>query len=304
MEQEITDFLHALTMEKGLAANTVAAYRNDLHQFLGFLRDAPRDFPTPQSWDHVRPLALQFYLLHVKERGYRETTVARKIASLRSFFNFLHTEGIVASNPCEGLASPKVGRALPKAIGIHEVDELLEQPKRRNGPEAKRDEAMLGLLAATGLRVTELVGLNLRDLSLETPHPYVRCFGKGQKERLIPIHAEVAERVEEYIHQTRPRLLRNLEQPALFLNRRGQRLTRQGLWLILKGYAKAAHMEGITPHTLRHSFATHMLQSEKINLRELQELLGHASISTTQVYTRMTNQRLHDVYDRAHPRAR
>jgi len=195
-----------------------------------------------------------------------------------------------------------VGRSLPKPISISQVRRLLEQPTKLSTPEAKRDSAMLALLYGSGMRVSELVSLNLGDV--DTAGDFVRCFGKGHKERLIPIYRQAALTVEEYVKGARPHLARNDEEKALFLNRRGDRLTRQGFWQILKGYAKSAELDaGVTPHTLRHSFATHML-SGGADLRSVQELLGHANISTTQVYTHLTSEHVRRTYEKSHPRAK
>jgi integrase/recombinase XerD len=210
-------------------------------------------------------------------------------------------EGNLKDNPTENLSSPSVGRSLPKPISVSQVRRLLEQPTKLSTPEAKRDSAMLELLYASGMRVSELVSLNLDDI---IDDGFVRCFGKGYKERLIPIYRQAALAVEEYVKEDRPRLVRNDDEKALFLNRRGDRLTRQGFWQILKGYARTAGLdEEITPHTLRHSFATHML-SGGADLRSVQELLGHANISTTQVYTHLTSEHVRRTYEKSHPRAK
>jgi integrase/recombinase XerD len=225
------------------------------------------------------------------------------VAAIRSFFGFLAAEGILANNPTEGLASPRVGKMLPKAITPNEVDELLEQPCKRSTPEAKRDRAMLELLYATGMRVTELVSLEVSSVNVDGKNPSVRCTGKGAKERIIPIHEQANEALTEYLTEARPLVVRNKNEKALFVNRRGDRLTRQGFWLILKGYAKAANLrDDVTPHTLRHSFATHMLRGG-MPLRHVQEMLGHANISTTQVYTHLASEHVREVYEKAHPRA-
>jgi len=242
------------------------------------------------------------YLLNLKERGYVATTQARKVAAAKSFFSFMVAEGNMKDNPTQNVGSPKVGRSLPKPISISQVRLLLEQPAKLSTPEAKRDKAMLELLYATGMRVSELVSLNLGDV--DTENGFVRCFGKGHKERLIPIYEQVALAVEEYIKETRSQLAHSPDEKALFLNLRGDRLTRQGFWQILKGYAKSANLGSeITPHTLRHSFATHML-SGGADLRSVQELLGHANISTTQVYTYLTTEHVRRTYEKSHPRAK
>lgn len=299
MRKSLNDFLAFMAVEKGASANTVAAYRNDLQQladFIGSSRGA-------SGWQSLDRTAIQDFILDLKQRGYTETSVARKVAAVRSFFAFLSAEGIVGTNPTEGLTSPRVGKSLPKAISPNEVDELLEQPARRATPEAKRDSAMLELIYATGMRVTELVSLDISNLNLDPRSPYVRCLGKGAKERTIPIHDQALEALVAYLEDGRPLLVRNKGEDALFVNRRGERLTRQGFWLILKGYAKAANLSSdVTPHTLRHSFATHMLRGG-MPLRNVQEMLGHANISTTQVYTHLTSDHVREVYERAHPRA-
>ena len=185
---------------------------------------------------------------------------------------------------------------------MREVDDLLEQPGRKNTPEARRDKAMLELLYATGLRVTELVSLDVVDIALESDPVTVRCMGKGERERILPLHQRAVDELRQYIFHVRPRLVRNGRESALFVNRRGERLTRQGFWLILKNYAREAHLdEAITPHTLRHTFATHML-SGGMPLRNVQDALGHASISTTQIYTHLTDEHKRSEYDKAHPR--
>jgi integrase/recombinase XerD len=299
MNDPLEEFLSFLSAEKGASNNTVAAYRNDIRQLATHI--TPKD--DGNRWQKVDRMVIQDFILDLKKRKYAETTVARKVAAIRSFFSFLESEGIISANPTEGLASPRVGKMLPKAISPNEVDELLEQPCKRSTPEARRDRAMLELLYATGMRVTELVSLDLTSLSLDPENAYVKCSGKGAKERIIPIHEQAVEAVQEYLEEARPRLVRNKNETALFVNRRGERLTRQGFWLILKGYARAANLqEDVTPHTLRHSFATHMLRGG-MPLRHVQEMLGHANISTTQVYTHLTTEHVREVYEKAHPRA-
>jgi integrase/recombinase XerD len=299
MENHLSTFLDFLSAEKGASGNTIAAYRNDLQQLAKYLKASG----DGKGWEKVDRVLIQDFILNLKERKYAETTVARKVAAIRSFFGFLSAEGILADNPTEGLASPRVGKMLPKAITPNEVDELLEQPCKRATPEARRDRAMLELLYATGMRVTELVSLDLANVSVDGKNPFVRCTGKGAKERIIPIHEQATEALAEYVNEARPLIVRNKNENALFVNRRGERLTRQGFWLILKGYAKAANLrDDVTPHTLRHSFATHMLRGG-MPLRHVQEMLGHANISTTQVYTHLATEHVREVYEKAHPRA-
>ena len=301
LKAAIDNFLTYLSVEKGFSENTTAAYRNDLSQLAGFVEaEAARRGYLPE-WRSFSRQGMLSYLLNLKERNYAATTVARKVAAAKSFFAFMVAEGVIKDNPTRDVGSPKLGKSLPKPITISQVRRLLEQPAKRSTPEAKRDRAMLELLYASGMRVSELVSLNLGDV--DTKGDSVRCFGKGHKERIIPIYRQAAMLVAEYT-EARSHLAHDDTKTALFLNRRGERLTRQGFWQILKGYAASAGLGvDITPHTLRHSFATHML-SGGADLRSVQELLGHANISTTQVYTHLTTEHIRRTYEKSHPRAK
>ena len=302
MKEEINSFLNYLTVEKGFSENTLDAYRNDLQQLASFAGEEAAKQGLIPSWVNFSRQAMLSYMLNLKERNYAATTIARKVAATRSFFGFLKSEGIVKTDPTENLSSPSVGKSLPKPITISQVRQLLEQPAKLNTVEAKRDKAMLELLYASGMRISELVGLNLGDVN--TDEGFVKCFGKGHKERIVPIYEQAARSVKEYIAETRPKLARKKDEAALFLNPRGDRLTRQGFWQKLKEYARAAGLgTRVSPHTLRHSFATHML-SGGADLRAVQELLGHANISTTQVYTHLTSEHVRRTYERSHPRAK
>ncbi len=302
MKQQIEDFLTFMSAEKNAAANTISAYRNDLDQFQQFLGSVGVN-GQESSLRRIDEPMLQEYIGVLRGRDYKDATVARKIAAVKSFFNFLTAEGVVPLDPTETLSTPRVGKSLPKALSVREIDELLEQPRKRSTPEAKRDKAMLELLYATGMRVSELVSLGLDSIELRNNRATVRCVGKGGKERLIPIHEQAVHSLRVYLQDARPELCRSRREKGLFINRRGERLTRQGFWLILKNYAKAANIAGdVTPHTLRHSFATHMLRGGA-PLRSVQELLGHANISTTQIYTQLSDEHVRRVYDHAHPRA-
>jgi len=299
---EINSFLNYLMVEKGFSENTKFAYQNDLHQLASFAEEEATRQGLMPSWANFSRQGMLSYLLNLKERGYVPATIARKVAATRSFFGFMVAEGIIKTDPTENMSSPSVGKSLPKPISISQVRQLLEQPAKLSTLEAKRDKAMLELLYASGMRISELVSLNLGDV--DTEGGYVRCFGKGHKERLIPIYEQAARSVKEYIEETRPKLARNKGDVALFLNPRGERLTRQGFWQKLKEYAKSANLDTqISPHTLRHSFATHML-SGGADLRAVQELLGHANISTTQVYTHLTSEHVRRTYEKSHPRAK
>ncbi|MBM3131746.1 MAG: site-specific tyrosine recombinase XerD [Chloroflexi bacterium] len=303
MNPAVESFLNYLSVEKGFSPNTISAYRNDLTQFTDFMesRLAPGGLAAG-GWQAADREALLAHILWLKERQYAPATVARKVAAVKSFFDFLVRERVVEKDPTENLASTKLGQSLPKTLSVEQVAEFLAQPAKHSTPEAKRDKAMLELLYASGMRVSELVSLDMDDVNLDDG--FVRCFGKGSKERMIPIHEQAIRDLKEYINEARPSLISEGE-AALFVNQRGKRLTRQGFWLILKNYAKSIGIEDeITPHTLRHSVATHLLHSGKMNLRELQEFLGHANISTTQIYTHLTDEHVRRVYEASHPRAK
>jgi integrase/recombinase XerD len=301
VDEYVAQFLNFLAVEKNASNNTIAAYRNDLAQFESHIESVTGR--TSDLWKTVSGEGVVAFVAELRNRAYKDATVARKVAAVKSFFGFLAAEGLVDQDPTEQLKSPQVGKSLPRALTPREVDELLEQPARRSTPEARRDRAMLELLYATGLRVTELVTLDLVDIALESDPVTVRCLGKGERERVLPLLQRPVEELRQYIFHVRPRLVRNRREPALFVNRRGERLTRQGFWLILKNYAREANLDkAITPHTLRHTYATHML-SGGMPLRNVQDALGHASISTTQIYTHLTDEMKRVQYDSAHPRA-
>src|SRR5829696_1011011 len=309
MHQDVERFLQVLEAERGFSVNTIFAYRNDLMQFLTFLGGGSADeggqgssddggigtvvatslmFPQVQSWDQLTDNDLTNYLLYLRSRKYASSTVARKMAAIKSFFNFLIAEGQLRGDPGARMTAPRVEIYTPRSITPAEVERLLEQPAKEGDtavrrPEAARDRAMLETLYATGMRVSELVALDCEDVNLL--ERYMRCAGRTARERQVPLRDSAVEAIDYYLFQARP-LLALREEDALFLNHRGNRLTRQGFWLILKSYAEKAEIADITPHTLRHTFATHAL-GRGANLREVQQLLGHVSISTTQVYRRM-----------------
>jgi len=303
VREGVRSFLNYLAVEKGYSQNTIAAYQNDLNGLADFAeKEAARQGEVP-LWANFNRQNMLSYQLDLKERGYVPTTLARKVAAARSFFAFLVAEGVIKNDPTENMSSPGIGKVLPKPISIEQVRRLMEQPAKLSTAEAKRDRAMLELLYASGMRISELVSLNMGDVNTDDDH-YVRCFGKGHKERIIPIYEQVARTVKEYIEGPRLQLARNKQEAALFLNARGERLTRQGFWQKLKEYARTAGLDTkISPHTLRHSFATHML-SGGADLRAVQELLGHANISTTQVYTHLTTEHIRRTYEKSHPRAK
>ncbi len=303
MSLAIENFLDFIAVEKGFSPNTLAAYKNDLNQFATYFEtELPKKGLAPDNWAAIDRDLLLGYIVNFKERNYAPATIARKTAAIKSFFDFLVQENIINDDPAENLGGTKPSQSLPKTLSISQIEELLALPAKQNAPEAKRDKAMLEILYATGMRVTELISLNIENVNLADG--FVRCFGKGSKERIIPFHEQALLDLTVYIEKARP-FLTNKHETALFVNRRGQRLTRQGVWLILKNYAKTIGIEKeITPHTLRHSVATHLLQSGKMNLRELQEFLGHANIATTQIYTHLTSEHVRKVYESSHPRAK
>jgi integrase/recombinase XerD len=302
VKEAIDRFINYLRVEKGFSDNTALAYKNDLSQLASFVEaEAVKQGKEP-SWADLKRQGMLSYLLNLQEKRYAETTRARKVAAARSFFKFLVAEKVISEDPTHNMESLNVGRSLPKPISESQVRLLLAQPAKKSTPEGKRDTAMLELLYASGMRVSELVSLDVEHVN--TTDSEVRCFGKGHKERLIPIAPSTTSKVEQYIREARPRLVRRNTEKALFLNRRGDRLTRQGFWQILKEYAKEAGLEAqVTPHTLRHSFATHMLNRGG-DLRTVQELLGHANISTTQIYTHLTTEHVRRTYEQSHPRAK
>ncbi|MBM3946795.1 MAG: site-specific tyrosine recombinase XerD [SAR202 cluster bacterium] len=301
MQTEIDRFLQVLAIEKGFSPNTQAAYRNDLHQLVEYLQSSG----GASAWGEVTPDTLSGFILAQKGRGYSNATMARKIASLKSFFGFLGQEGLITRDPAEDIASPKLGRRIPKPLTEGEMARLLEVASQAHNLEALRDRAILELLYATGMRVSELVALDLAQLNLAEGNGYVRCIGKGDKERVVQLHDAAVQAIRAYLIRGRPNSIKDDgDERAVFVNRRGERLTRQGCWLILKEHAhRAGITTHVTPHVLRHSFATHMLRGGA-TLRQVQEWLGHASITTTQVYTLLTDQHVREEYDKAHPRAR
>ncbi|MBW6463359.1 MAG: site-specific tyrosine recombinase XerD [Firmicutes bacterium] len=295
MQTQLQNYSNYLSVEKGLARNTLESYRRDLEKFLAYMKKEKKT--KPEDVDRQTLIA---FIGELKKNGHATSTISRCIASIRSFFNFLLQEGVIENNPALDLESPKIEKKLPRVLTTGEIDKLLEQPKpgEHNG---LRDKAMLELLYASGIRVSELVSLNITDFDPRVG--YLRCRGKGMKERIVPIGSLAIGYVNEYLGNSRLRLIKNNEETALFVNHHGCRMTRQGFWKILKKYARKSNIQGdITPHTLRHSFATHLLENGA-DLRSVQEMLGHSDISTTQIYTQITRKKIREVYDKAHPRA-
>jgi integrase/recombinase XerD len=295
-------YLDYLAVERGLAANTLGAYRRDLRRYAGFLAAAGIDDPAAAGEaDLVAFLGALRAATTPAGTGYRPSSVARSLAAVRGFHRFLVRERLAGGDPSRDLGTPKVPANLPKALSVEQVEALLAAVAGHDRL-AMRDRALLETLYAAGLRVSEATGLDIDDLDLEDGA--VRAFGKGSKERLVPIGRSARRALEAYLVRARPLLAGARAGPALFLNAQGTRLTRQGCWKILRRHARHAGLEDkVSPHVLRHSFATHLLAGGA-DIRSVQELLGHASLATTQVYTRVTPDRLREVYLRAHPRAR
>jgi integrase/recombinase XerD len=296
MQTQVERFLDFVTVEKGYSEHTAAAYRNDLTQFLAYLSDGGLS-----SWQDLGRTHIMNYVLYLKERRYASSTVARKVAAVKSFFHFLLADGVLRDDPTAAVDSPTVEKHLPRPLSPEQMARLLVEPTKSNTPKASRDRALLELMYATGMRASEIIGLEVGAVDLEAGT--VRCLGKGSKERILPLHERARQAMEVYIENGRARLLQGQAETALFVNHRGRPLTRQGLWLIVKEYAAAAGIDRrVTPHILRHSFATHLLDGGA-GLREVQQMLGHASVTSTQVYTKVSTRRKREAYDKAHPRA-
>jgi len=296
MQDLIGDFINYLSVERGLAANTLESYGRDLRQYSEFLRGSAR---LVSLRDASRANIIS-YLLQMEKQGKSPATIARRLAALKSFYQFLVRESLVERDPTANLESPRLDRRLPKVLSVGEVETLLAQPKL-SAPGGLRDKAMLEVLYATGIRVSELVSLKISDVNLEMR--YVKCLGKGSKERLVPIGTIACRAVADYLTRGRPKMVKDHSERSLFVNHHGRKMTRQGFWKIVKKYAAQAGIKkSITPHTLRHSFATHLLENGA-DVRAVQEMLGHADISTTQVYTHVNRKRLREEYRSSHPRA-
>ncbi len=305
VNQHVKSYLQHLAGERGFSDNTISAYRNDLDGLVKFLtvahEGATHGDAAAIRWDALSEQAVSRYVEDLVARGYSPATRSRKIASLRSFMRFLKDEGVASHLTTRELRTPRGGRPLPKALNLDEVSLILDSASAANDPAGYRDRAMVELMYGGGLRVSEMTALDIRNVNFE--NATVRCMGKGLKERITPLYDEAIEAISEYLVLGRALLGRVQDEDALFLNQRGQRLTRQGFWLRLKQLAaRAGVTRKITPHMLRHSFASHLLHGGA-SLRHVQELLGHENISTTQIYTHLTSERVRSEYDAAHPRA-
>lgn len=293
----LEDYLHFLQVERQLAENTIASYKRDLTEYLNFLTEH-----QIEAVDAITRREILFYLQKMREAGKSTRTISRYISSIRSFHQFLLREKVSGDDPTVHLEMPKVEQRLPNVLSMNEVDRLIEAPNRQE-LQGKRDYALLEILYGTGMRVSELIELDLEDIHLTMG--FVRVFGKGGKERIIPLGNKAIESCTDYINTARLKFVEKnaANENALFVNMRGGRLTRQGCWKILKGYALQVNLkQHLTPHILRHSFATHLIENGA-DLRAVQEMLGHSDISTTQIYTHVSRSRLKEVYTKFHPRA-
>ncbi len=289
------EYIYHLSVEKGLADNTLESYQRDLKKYVAFLQKN-----NVQCFKETSRKQISDYLNLQQENGLAPSSIGRSLASLRSFYQFLLKEQFIQENPAIELETPRMEKKLPHVLSFSDIELLLEQPQT-NCEIGTRDKAMLELIYATGIRVSELVSLNLNHANIKMG--FLRCDGKGGKERMIPLGSVAIHCLQDYLARSRRKLLKNQDEKALFLNQHGKRLTRQGFWKILKKYVLRAGINAeITPHTLRHSFATHLLENGA-DLRSVQEMLGHADISTTQIYTQLTRKKIKEVYDQAHPRA-
>lgn len=278
MERGILDYVHALASQKKSSENTLGAYRSDLRQLASFAAEQ-----GAHEWSDVTPEMIAGFVDELNRRQYATTSIARKVAAVKSFFHYLSENGVLASDPTRDVGAPRVEKYMPSALAHDDVERLLAAVMT-DTTAGQRDYAMLQCLYSTGMRVTELVSTDVADLDLARGH--IRCSGRNGRERLLPLRPVAQHALAEYLNDGRRVLVHDQDETSLFLNHHGQRLTRQGFWLIMKGYAKVAGISRITPHTLRHSFALEML-GRGVELRAVQELLGHANISTTQVYSHL-----------------
>ena len=293
MEEQLNLFFGFLENDKKVSLNTLQSYRRDLKQFEKYIEDNGEDYAE------VTNDGIKEYIEHMQEIGKKPSTVSRGLASIRSFYQYEAKNKVVEKDPTEGIQSPKIEKRVPSVLTSSEVALLLDQPKDVD-LKGTRDKAMLEFAYATGMRVTEIISLNIEDVNLETG--YATCRN-GKKERTVPMGNMSLKALKEYVLEARPTMIRDDNEKALFVNVNGQRLTRQGFWKIIKYYKEQAHIEkDITPHVLRHSFATHLLQNGA-DLKSIQTMLGHSDILSTQIYMQFQDESLKNIYKKAHPRA-
>lgn len=287
------DFVRYLEEEKHLTVNTLLSYRRDIDQYIEYLQGR-----KIAGLEKTNKTVVLTYLLMLQKQGRASSTISRHLASLRSFYGYLNRAGLIKQDPTLGLETPRVEKKLPQILSTQEVELLLEQPKCVD-LKGYRDKAMLELLYATGIRVSELIQLDIGDINISMG--FLKC--KSGRERVIPLGSLAMKSCADYIEKARALMIKNVDETALFVNCNGKRLTRQGFWKIIKQYKNQANISGeLTPHTLRHSFATHLLQNGA-DLKSIQEMLGHSDISSTQIYSQVLKNRIKEVYKKAHPRA-
>ncbi len=293
MDKHVELFLDYLSVERGLSKNTILAYRSDLKDYTGFLEAVAKKSVSASSREDIRD-----FMLHQKDKGLSVNSISRALAALRMFYRFLAREKLIKSDVSSYIDSPKLWKKIPDVLNLDEVERLIEAPDL-NSPQGIRDRAILEVMYATGMRVSEVAGLRVADLNADVG--FVRCLGKGKKERIVPLGTKAVAAVARYLEKVRPRLAKSGVQ-ELFLNRSGRKISRVSLWKLIKGYARKARIKKpIRPHILRHSFATHLLE-RGADLRSVQEMLGHANISTTQIYTHINKDRLRSIHKMYHPR--
>lgn len=294
MKDLIDMFLNYLSVERGLSNNTIYSYRRDLTKYAGYLANRKIESVAKATRDDVTD-----FMFNQKEKGLSPSSISRNLVAVKTFYRFLVRERILKVDPTSVLEAPKLWKRLPEVMTLSEVEALLDAPNLRQ-EQGIRDRAILEMLYATGMRASELVNLKLEDVNLEVG--FVRCFGKGRKERIVPLGRKAGEALTRYLDKVRPKLLKGKTVSEIFLSRLSRKLSRQSLWMIILRYAKAAKIKKkIKPHTLRHSFATHLLEGGA-DLRSVQEMLGHADISTTQIYTHINKDRLKSIHKQFHPR--
>lgn len=293
MKERMSYYKDYLTLEKGLSENTINSYLSDLENLAAYMDKENVDL------QEINSLTIHKYLISLKNLDYKESSLSRVLSSLKSFFSFLEEEMIIASNPINDVERPKMGFRLPEVLSVKDIEKILKAPKA--DILGLRDQAMLETLYASGIRISELINLDMADLNLDLS--YIQCIGKGNKERIVPIGSVAHGVLGKYLDISRPKLLKDYRVSKIFLNSRGGPISRQGVWKIIKAYAKEVGLEKkVSPHTFRHSFATHLLENGA-DLRSVQEMLGHTDISTTQIYTHISKKHLYKIYKTAHPRA-
>lgn len=294
MEEFIKEFMDYLSVERGLSKNTLESYSRDLNKYAGYLKKK-----GITNLERVKRPDIQDFMMGLKDDKLNASSIARNLVAIKVFHRYLTSQRLLKEDVTSVIETPKLWKTLPDVLDLKEVEAILNSPNTRL-KQGLRDKAAIELMYATGMRVSELVNLKLTDLHMDMG--FVRCLGKGQKERIIPVGSKAKEAIQKYLEKARPKFLKKRESGALFLTRLGKPMSRQTFWMVIKHYVRDARIKKrVTPHTLRHSFATHLLQNGA-DLRIVQELLGHANISTTQIYTHINKERLKQIHQKFHPR--